>query len=209
MSSEKAESTVEPKKLFKSPQKRSWSTTKVKEDPRLTMAFNYLEKKSGVSDLPKDDCHLFADYVANKITKFNDRYRATAQHRISNVLFELEMEQYNFPRGRQEYYPQQLPHCAPTMPRSSSPLSTASSSSTGVPQLSPHDNNTVTGYSQRFSEDCQQLPHCAPTMRRSCTPLSTASSSTTSVSQLSPHDNNSLTGFFQTFSEDDDSLLNL
>lgn len=91
LSSEQAEDTVEPKKLFKSPQKRSWSKTKVKEDPRLTMAFNYLEKKSAVSDRPKDDCQLFADYVANKIRKFNDRYRATAQHRISNVLFELEI----------------------------------------------------------------------------------------------------------------------
>lgn len=153
LSGDQAEDTLKPKKLFKSPQKRSWSQTKTKEDPRLTEAFNYLQKKSAVSDRPKDDCQLFADYVGNKIRKFNDKYRATAQHRISNTLFELEMEQLNFPHGRQEYCPQQWP------PRSSTPLSTASSSSsttastTTVPQLSPHDSNNLTDYFERFSDD--------------------------------------------------------
>nr|CAH7761086.1 unnamed protein product [Callosobruchus chinensis] len=134
-SSEQAENTVEPKKLFKSPQKRSWSKTKGKEDPRLAMAFDYLVKKSAASNRPKDECQLFADYVANKMRKFNDRYRATAQHRISNILYELEMEQYNFRRGRQEYCPQQLPDCAPKMPRSSTSLSTASNTKVTIHDL--------------------------------------------------------------------------
>lgn len=51
-----------PKKLFKSPQKCTWPKTKVKEDQRLTKAFNYLKKKTKTAVRPKDDCQLFGEY---------------------------------------------------------------------------------------------------------------------------------------------------
>lgn len=42
----------------------------------------------------KDECGIYGDYVAEKLRKMNDFYRVQAQHKISNALFELEMEIY-------------------------------------------------------------------------------------------------------------------
>lgn len=76
-----------PRKLFKSPQKRRWPQTKVKEDPRLTEAVSYLKKKTEIADRPKDDCQVFGEYVGNKLRQLEGKLRATAQHRIDNILY--------------------------------------------------------------------------------------------------------------------------
>lgn len=140
---------VTPKKLFKSPQKRPWSKTKGKEDPRLTEAFNYLKKKTETADRPKDDSQLFGEYVGNKLRQLEGKLRATAQHRIGNILYELEMEQYNFPTVQQEYRPSQQILCFNPLSRSSTPLSTASSST--QQSLSPQ-HTTLSEYLHNYSD---------------------------------------------------------
>ncbi|XP_046745245.1 uncharacterized protein LOC124410702 [Diprion similis] len=63
----------------------------VDPDQRNTEVLGYLRQVPAGSEQPKDECSLFGDYIAAKLRKFDDRSRAIAEHRISNTLFELEM----------------------------------------------------------------------------------------------------------------------
>lgn len=40
----------------------------------------------------KDECAIYGEYIAEKLRKFDEISRAQAQHKINNILFEIEME---------------------------------------------------------------------------------------------------------------------
>ncbi|XP_071639782.1 uncharacterized protein [Temnothorax longispinosus] len=84
-------------KEFKSPKKHPAKKRKTDEDPIITEALGYLRQTTAVSQQRKDQCSLFGDYIADKLRTFNNRLRAIAQNRISNILFELEMNLYTNP----------------------------------------------------------------------------------------------------------------
>ncbi|XP_046435802.1 uncharacterized protein LOC124187749 isoform X2 [Neodiprion fabricii] len=63
----------------------------IDQDQRNAEAFDYIRQVPARSDQLKDECSLFGDYIAAKLRKFDDRSRAIAEHRISNTLFDLEM----------------------------------------------------------------------------------------------------------------------
>ncbi|XP_011871768.1 PREDICTED: uncharacterized protein LOC105564173 [Vollenhovia emeryi] len=79
-------------KEFKFPKKRSVKQKQANEDPRIAEAFGYLRQTA--LQQRKDQCSLFGDYIADKLRSFDNHLRAVAQHRISNLLFELEMHLY-------------------------------------------------------------------------------------------------------------------
>lgn len=79
-------------KEFKFPKKRSIKQKQADEDPRIAEAFRYLRQTA--SQQRKDQCSLFGDYIADKLRIFDNHLRAIVQHRISNLLFELEMNLY-------------------------------------------------------------------------------------------------------------------
>lgn len=81
-------------KEFRFPTKRSTKHRKIDEDPKITEALGYLWQVTAVSQQRKDQCSLFGDYIADKLRTFDNRLRAIAQNRISNVLFELEFNLY-------------------------------------------------------------------------------------------------------------------
>lgn len=84
-------------KEFKFPKKRCTKQRKTDEDPIITEALGYLRQTTAGSQKRKDQCCLFGDYIADKLRSFDNRLRAIAQNRISNILFELEMNMYQNP----------------------------------------------------------------------------------------------------------------
>lgn len=84
-------------KEFKSPKKRVKKQRKTDEDPRITEALGYLRQTTAVSQKRTDQCSLFGDYIADKLRTFDNRLRAIAQNRITNILFEFEMNLYKNP----------------------------------------------------------------------------------------------------------------
>lgn len=40
----------------------------------------------------KDECSIYGEYITEKLRKLDDISRAQAQHKINNILFEIEME---------------------------------------------------------------------------------------------------------------------
>ncbi|CAH1955122.1 unnamed protein product [Acanthoscelides obtectus] len=103
-------------KTFKSPKKRAVKRRKEEEDPRIMQAFGYLQNvASGSASNKRDDCSVYGEHVANKIRKFDDRLKSLAQHRINNILFDLEMSHYNSSAA-----PQPLREFAPGYPQTMS-----------------------------------------------------------------------------------------
>lgn len=80
-------------KAFKSPKRPQFAKRKKMEtDPRVELAFNYLQTAAALASAPKDvkdECTTFDDYVAAEIRKLDPQIRAIAKHRISSMLFEL------------------------------------------------------------------------------------------------------------------------
>lgn len=63
--------------------KRSSSTDRYLHKPYKVL------KQNSVSQ--KDECAIYGEYIAEKLRKFDELSRAQAQHKINNVLFEIEM----------------------------------------------------------------------------------------------------------------------
>lgn len=79
------------KKVFRSP-KKILQKRKATEDPRIDEAFGILKKCASGSQV-KDDCTTFGEYMASKLRKLDDHHRALAEHKINNILFEVQMQQ--------------------------------------------------------------------------------------------------------------------
>lgn len=84
-------------KTFKSPKKRYTKQRKTDKDSKITKVLGYLQQTTAVAQQRKDQCSLFGDYIADKLRSFDNRLRAIAQNRISNVLFDLEINLYQNP----------------------------------------------------------------------------------------------------------------
>lgn len=90
-------STCVKKTGFKSSRKRLLKRKRSdNKKRRIAEAFRYQRQlvasaASRRAEQPKDECGLFGDYIANKLRKFDDRSRAVAEHKISEILFDLEM----------------------------------------------------------------------------------------------------------------------
>lgn len=76
-----------PRKKFVSP-KRLAQKRKRYEDPRIK-AFEILQKAVKIEK--KDECAMFAEYIAEKLRKHENRTRMILQHQIHNLLFQAEM----------------------------------------------------------------------------------------------------------------------
>ncbi|XP_076667936.1 uncharacterized protein LOC143368762 [Andrena cerasifolii] len=81
------EETSPRAKQIKSPKK----SCKRKEDPRIDEAFKYLKTAIHARNSESDECPAFGRYVAAKLQKFNNQHRMVAQHKSSNILYEIEM----------------------------------------------------------------------------------------------------------------------
>ena len=73
-------------KEIKSPKK----SDKRKEDPRIDEAFKYIKTAIHARHSESDECPAFGRYVAAKLQKFNNQLRMMAQHKINNILYEIE-----------------------------------------------------------------------------------------------------------------------
>lgn len=184
-------------KEFRSPKKRPRKRKQVDEDPRIAEAFGYLQQAAAASKQQKDQCSLFADYIADKLRTFDNSLRAVAQHRISNVLFELEMNVY---QQSDPYTKMQSPlpvhsnfyYHATQTPQSLNQTGTPEPAFTYRSPIYEHHSMT-TSYS----------PHFQQTIRTS-TSQSNPSTSSISLSSLapSPQENESLLStYFKDFSD--------
>lgn len=150
----------------------------------------------------KDQCSLFGDYIAHKLRTFDNRLRAIAQNRITNILFELEMNLYTNPDTH-------------TSMQSSSPVYSNFNQHTTQTQLYPH-NQTGTlnpAFNDQFSRSLISAHHFTSpldsshfqqTNRSSTLQNSDNEPSSTSVSYISspypsPQENKS--NCFQYFSD--------
>lgn len=52
------------------------------------------ESSVGQFLLSEDEYDYFSKYVANKLRKYDKRTSAIVQHKISNILFKADMEQF-------------------------------------------------------------------------------------------------------------------
>lgn len=104
-------------KDFFSP-KQTNEKPKLKEDPRLTRAYNILES---VSNVPRDECSTFGEHLVSKLRKFNEQRRSILMHRINNLVFEAEMELYSHQECDQ--YRNIHYNYSPSIPSSSSVVS--------------------------------------------------------------------------------------
>jgi hypothetical protein len=77
----------EGKKTFRSPRKPP-KKRKCNEDPRITEAYDILK------GTPKDDCAVYADYVAATLRNLDERSQVIVRHKINSILFEAEMNKY-------------------------------------------------------------------------------------------------------------------
>lgn len=85
---------IRRKKKVKSSKRRSLKRKKIEVDSRTMDGYEHLQEVTTTSNQGKDQCSLFGDYIAEKLRKLDNCRCAVAQYRISNVLFELEMDAY-------------------------------------------------------------------------------------------------------------------
>lgn len=154
------------KKTFKSPIKKALK--RKQQDEMLFEAYSFLKRAATTStSRPADDeCATFGNLVANKLRKFSETSRAVAQHRINNILFEIEMKELNasthtpshvsFVQSHTSYIPNNY-----TYP---STLSSNSYSTTSTPATSPlyyhssqdssgSTSNTICNYFSTFDNN--------------------------------------------------------
>ncbi|XP_043279285.1 uncharacterized protein [Venturia canescens] len=198
-------SDKEDKKEFKSPKKLAIKRKKNEEDPRIAKAFGYLEEATVAAKQKKDQYSLFGEYIADKLRTFDARSRAVAQHRISNVVFELEMNAFQHPET--------------PLVQSSFPIH--SSQRNAYQSVAPHNQSQAQfGYSDQFYRAPMSTNYNQPSLHlsnfqqetlRPLTPQTfdtDSSRSSTPMSQLnspypSPQKNNSpsLCNYFQQLSD--------
>ncbi|KAF5285486.1 hypothetical protein FQR65_LT13231 [Abscondita terminalis] len=56
-------------------------------------------------DTQSDECSIFGEYIATKLRKHDDRTRTILQHRIHNILFQAEMDQFSMSESIQMQTP--------------------------------------------------------------------------------------------------------
>ncbi|CAH2009141.1 unnamed protein product [Acanthoscelides obtectus] len=85
---------ISSQKKFLSPHKNA-PKRKKNEDPRIQEAYDILKSRTATQS--KDECSMFADFIAQKMRKFSPHTRAVLQHQIHNLISKLNWTLYQFP----------------------------------------------------------------------------------------------------------------